>query len=106
MSEVVHDCGGYVYWDDAREDLACTECPDRIAMEDCSCDDEDVEIAIVNINDWKLGPPSRPPTRDGRWQVDLWGRPVAGGYPCYVFDEERLALLREYVDVPSGRWSR
>jgi hypothetical protein len=45
-------------------------------------------------------------TRDGRWQVDIYGRPVAGEYPCYVFDEEKLAMLREYCDVPSGRWSR
>jgi len=46
------------------------------------------------------------PTRDGRWQVDIYGRPVAGGHPCYVLSDEQLARLREYVDVPEGRWSR
>lgn len=45
-------------------------------------------------------------TRDGRWQVDIYGRPVAGDYPCYVFDPEKLRMLREYCDVPEGRWSR
>lgn len=45
-------------------------------------------------------------TRDGRWQVDIYGRPVAGEYPCYVFSEEKLRMLREYCDVPEGRWSR
>ena len=45
-------------------------------------------------------------TRDGRWQVDIYGRPVAGEYPCYVFSDEKLEMLREYCDVPEGRWSQ
>ena len=45
-------------------------------------------------------------TRDGRWQVDLEGRPVAGEYPCYVLSPEKLAMLREYFEVPVGGWSQ
>lgn len=45
-------------------------------------------------------------TRDGRWQVDLLGRPVAGEYPCYVLAPEKLEMLREYCELPVGGWSQ
>ena len=109
MNKVVHKCGGYVYWDEECDNLACTECPERIIMEDCTCDDGDVEIAIVDIKRWEMGSPAKQSgqsTRDGRWQVDLCGRPVAGQYPFQSLSDEKLANLGGYIDVPRGRWSR
>lgn len=55
------------------------------------------------------------PTRDGRWQVDLSGRPVAPAIiwtgdayeTAYVpLSEDALARLLAYVNVPEGRWSQ